>query len=71
MRTLAEVSIGLNPHSRPGGSALELEGILGGAHVAVGNDLPYGGSNDARSHIDCVLLRGTLRLDGEPLEPAA
>jgi len=71
MRTLAEVSIGLNPHSRPGGSALELEGILGGAHVAVGNNLPYGGSNDARSHIDCVLLRGTLSLDGEPLDPAA
>ena len=39
--------------------------------VAVGNNLPYGGSNDARSHIDCVLLRGTLSLDGQPLEPAA
>jgi leucyl aminopeptidase (aminopeptidase T) len=69
MRTLAEVSIGLNPYSRPGGSALELEGILGGAHVAVGNNQPYGGSNDARSHIDCVLLRGTLSLDGQPLDP--
>jgi leucyl aminopeptidase (aminopeptidase T) len=67
MRTLAEVSIGLNPLSRPGGSALELEGILGGAHVAVGNNVPYGGSVAARSHIDCVLLRGTLSLDGEPL----
>lgn len=67
MRTLAEVSIGLNPHARPGGSALELEGILGGAHVAVGNNVPYGGSVDARSHIDCVLLAGTLSLDGEPL----
>jgi leucyl aminopeptidase (aminopeptidase T) len=70
MRTLAEVSIGLNPHSRPGGSALELEGILGGAHVAVGNNVPYGGTNEARSHIDCVLLRGTLSLDGSPLDPA-
>jgi leucyl aminopeptidase (aminopeptidase T) len=67
MHTLAEVSIGLNPRSRPGGSALELEGILGGAHVAVGNNVPYGGSVEARSHIDCVLLRGTLSLDGEPL----
>jgi leucyl aminopeptidase (aminopeptidase T) len=67
MRTLAEVSIGLNPHARPGGSALELEGIRGGAHVAVGNNVPYGGSVDARSHIDCVLLAGTLSLDGEPL----
>jgi leucyl aminopeptidase (aminopeptidase T) len=67
MRTLAEVSIGLNPLSRPGGSALELEGILGGAHVAVGNNVPYGGSVNARAHIDCVLLRGRLSLDGEPL----
>jgi hypothetical protein len=67
MRTLAEVSIGLNPLSRPGGSALELEGILGGAHVAVGNNVPYGGSVDARSHIDSVMLRATLSIDGEPL----
>jgi leucyl aminopeptidase (aminopeptidase T) len=69
MRTLAEVSIGLNPLSRPGGAPLELEGIVGGAHVAVGNNVPYGGSVDARSHLDCVLLRGTLALDGEVLEP--
>lgn len=69
MWNLAEVSIGLNPHSRPGGSALELEGIVGGAHVAVGNNVAYGGSIDARSHIDCVLLESTLALDGVPLDP--
>jgi leucyl aminopeptidase (aminopeptidase T) len=69
MWALAEVSIGLNPFSRPGGSALELEGIVGGAHVAVGNNVAYGGSNDARSHIDCVLLSATLAVDGEPLDP--
>ena len=69
MWSLAEVSIGLNPFSRPGGSALELEGIVGGAHVAVGNNVAYGGSNDARSHIDCALLSATLVLDGEPLDP--
>ena len=69
MWEIAEVSIGLNPRSRPGGSALELEGIVGGAHVAVGNNVPYGGSNDARSHIDCVLLRAELALDGVALDP--
>jgi leucyl aminopeptidase (aminopeptidase T) len=69
MWVLAEVSIGLNPHSRPGGSALELEGIVGGAHVAVGNNVAYGGSNDARSHIDCALLSATLVLDGEAVDP--
>jgi len=71
MWSIAEVSIGLNPRARPGGSALELEGIVGGAHVAVGNNVAYGGSNDARSHIDCVLLRGDLALDGVPLDPRA
>jgi leucyl aminopeptidase (aminopeptidase T) len=69
MWNLAEVSIGLNPYSRPGGSALELEGIVGGAHVAVGNNVAYGGSIDARSHIDCALLKATLALDGEVLDP--
>ena len=70
MRNLAEVSIGLNPLSRPGGSALELEGIVGGAHVALGNNIPYGGEVDARSHIDCVMLSAELLLDGAPLDPA-
>jgi leucyl aminopeptidase (aminopeptidase T) len=70
MANLAEVSIGLNPRSRPGGSALELEGIVGSAHVALGNNVAYGGSVDARSHIDCVLLGATLELDGVPLDPA-
>jgi leucyl aminopeptidase (aminopeptidase T) len=69
MWEIAEVSIGLNPASRPGGSALELEGIVGGAHVAVGNNVAYGGSNDARSHIDCVLLDARLELDGTAVEP--
>jgi leucyl aminopeptidase (aminopeptidase T) len=70
MWNLAEVSIGLNPFSRPGGSALELEGIVGGAHVAVGNNVAYGGSIDAPSHIDCVLLAATLSLDGVALDPS-
>jgi 2,5-dihydroxypyridine 5,6-dioxygenase len=69
MANLAEVSIGLNPRSRPGGSALELEGIVGGAHVALGNNVPYGGEVDARAHIDCVLLKATLSLDGVILDP--
>jgi leucyl aminopeptidase (aminopeptidase T) len=69
MTNLAEVSIGLNPRSRPGGAPLELEGIRGGAHVALGNNVAYGGKVDARSHIDCVLLEATLTLDGRPLAP--
>lgn len=69
MTNLAEVSIGLNPFSRPGGSPLELEGIVGGAHVALGNNVAYGGSVPARSHIDCILLAAELRLDGVRVDP--
>jgi leucyl aminopeptidase (aminopeptidase T) len=71
MRNLAEVSIGLNPLARPGGCALELEGIVGGAHVALGNNVPYGGTVDARSHIDCVMLAAELWLDGVAVDPVA
>jgi leucyl aminopeptidase (aminopeptidase T) len=67
MTNVAEVSIGLNPRARPGGSPLELEGIVGSAHVALGNNIPYGGSVDARAHIDCVILEATLVLDGAPI----
>lgn len=69
MTNVAEVSIGLNPRSRPGGSALELKGIVGGAHVALGNNLAYGGTVDARAHIDCAILSATLALDGRPVTP--
>jgi hypothetical protein len=69
MTTLAEVSIGLNPLARRGGSPLELEGIAGGAHVAFGNNVAYGGGVDAPSHIDCVLLDARLSLDGIALDP--
>ena len=50
--------------------ALELEGIVGGAHVALGNNVAYGGSVAARSHIDCILLRGaSCASTAEPVDP--
>ncbi len=39
------------------------------ARMAAMGFLAYGSSNDARSHIDCVLLEGRLELDGVSLDP--
>lgn len=64
MDVVAEVSVGMNPCARPGGSPLELEGALGAAHVALGNNVAYGGQNAASSHLDSILFGATLYLDG-------
>lgn len=65
MYNLAEMSIGLNPAAHVTGAVLETEGSLGTAHVALGNNLAYGGHTDAPGHLDCVMRDVTVYLDGE------
>ncbi len=63
MYNLAEMSIGLNPLGRVSGLALESEAALGTGHIALGNNLAYGGRVDAPGHLDCVLRDITVYLD--------
>jgi len=65
MGNLAEVSMGLNPAGTICGVAMETESALGTAHIALGNSIAYGGIVDARAHLDCVMARATLEIDGE------
>lgn len=65
MSNLAEVSMGLNPHGRVCGVAMETESTLGSAHIALGNSIAYGGVVNAVAHLDCVMQQATLELDGE------
>ncbi|WGX97516.1 hypothetical protein [Nocardioides sp. L-11A] len=67
MENLAEVSLGLNPNGRVCGVPMETESTLGSAHVAFGNSIAYGGTVDAPAHLDCVMQRATLELDGRPV----
>jgi leucyl aminopeptidase (aminopeptidase T) len=67
MTNLAEVSLGLNPNGRVCGVAMETESTLGSAHIALGNSIAYGGTVDARAHLDCVMKDATLELDGRPV----
>ena len=67
MRTsfrVAEFGIGLNPLAHIRGSIIEDEGMLGTAHVALGDNTRLGGRNSAPSHIDMVLKNPQVQLDG-------
>ncbi|MFH2137488.1 MAG: aminopeptidase [Candidatus Omnitrophota bacterium] len=64
---VAELGIGLNPKAKIIGIVLEDEKVKGTAHIAVGNNLSYGGANDVPLHLDGVILTPTITLDGKVL----
>ena len=64
---VAELGVGTNGRARASGFVLEDEKILGSVHVAFGSSSTFGGTVQASVHIDCVVLRPELVLDGEPV----
>jgi len=61
---LAEFGIGTNPKARLIGNVLEDEKVLGTCHVAFGDNSTFGGRVRAGIHVDGILLRPTIKLDG-------
>jgi leucyl aminopeptidase (aminopeptidase T) len=66
-KVLAEVGIGTHPTARLTGAILEDEKILGTVHLALGNNVGFGGSNDVAIHVDGVILSPTLATDAGDL----
>jgi leucyl aminopeptidase (aminopeptidase T) len=66
-RSLAELGIGTNPAARLTGNILEDEKALGTIHLAFGTSAGIGGVNRSSVHIDGLVLRPTLELDGRRL----
>jgi leucyl aminopeptidase (aminopeptidase T) len=64
---VAEFGIGLNPKARIRGAIIEDEGALGTAHIALGDNTRLGGKNSAPLHVDLVLRRAVVELDGHTL----
>jgi len=62
---IAEVGIGLNPMCRINGDFEEEKKGRGLVHVALGDNLFYGGTVRCGVHMDLVLYRPTVWLDGE------
>lgn len=66
-RNLAEVGIGTNPSAIVGGAVLEDEKVKGTVHVALGNNVSFGGRDEVAIHLDGIILRPTLEIDGRAL----
>jgi leucyl aminopeptidase (aminopeptidase T) len=66
-RNIAEIGIGTNPKAGIIGNMLEDEKVFGTVHVALGNSLSMGGKVDVPFHVDGIILKPTLEVDGEVL----
>lgn len=64
---LAEFGMGLNPKARLCGMMLEDEGCLGTAHFGFGSNWTIGGKNRINFHLDFVIRKPTVWVDGQLL----
>jgi aminopeptidase len=62
---IAELGIGTNEKAILTGEVLEDEKIQGTCHIAFGASAGIGGTVQVPVHLDCVLMRPTVELDGE------
>jgi leucyl aminopeptidase (aminopeptidase T) len=60
-----EFSVGTNPQARVTGVQREDKVMLGCIHVGLGTNADVGGTVQSRLHMDGVIARPTLRIDGE------
>ncbi len=60
---IAEIGIGLNPASRQNGDFEEEKKGRGNVHVAIGDNVFYGGDVHSPVHMDMVLYQPTVMLD--------
>jgi leucyl aminopeptidase (aminopeptidase T) len=64
---VAEFGIGTNPESRMCGNLLEDEKVKGTIHIAFGNNCGFGGDNDVPVHIDGLVVKPDVYIDGKIL----
>ena len=63
-RNIAELGIGTNDKAQITGVILEDEKVLGTVHIALGDNKSMGGTVAVSSHLDGLILKPTVRLDG-------
>jgi leucyl aminopeptidase (aminopeptidase T) len=64
---IAELGVGTNEKAKLTGEILEDEKILGTCHIAFGASAGIGGAVQVPVHLDCVVMKPTLELDGEAI----
>jgi len=66
-RNIAEFGIGTNDSAKLSGVLLEDEKVLGTVHIALGNNISMGGNINVPLHVDGVIKKPTVYLDGKIL----
>jgi leucyl aminopeptidase (aminopeptidase T) len=64
---VAELGIGTNEKAILSGEVLEDEKLLGTIHLAFGASAAIGGEIQVPVHLDCVVMKPDLMIDGEPV----
>lgn len=67
-KIIAEFGIGANSAAILCGNVLEDEKVYGTIHIAFGSNHPFGGTNKADVHIDCVVKKPNVYLNNELLD---
>ncbi|MFQ5915220.1 MAG: aminopeptidase [Nitrospinota bacterium] len=62
---IAEFAIGTNPKARLIGNMAEDKKLLGSVHIALGDNFTLGGEVVSSIHLDGVVLRPTVEVDGK------
>lgn len=63
--TIAELGIGTNPKAKISGKTLEDEKVRGTFHIALGNNIGFGGKTSVPIHIDGVVTKPTIWFDNK------
>ncbi|MEM2588830.1 MAG: aminopeptidase [Candidatus Bathyarchaeia archaeon] len=66
-RNLAELGVGTNPFARRPDNVLEAEKIKGTVHLAIGDNSHIGGKVSSDIHLDFIIPKPTLTLDGKTI----
>ena len=64
-RNIAELGIGINPEAKLIGNVLEDEKVRGTVHIALGDNSSFGGDVIAGIHLDGIIKKPVLFLDGK------
>ena len=66
-RNIAEFGIGTNDKAGITGNLLEDEKVLGTCHIALGNNTGFGGKTEVPFHVDGLIKKPTILIDGKVL----
>ncbi|MEK6875868.1 MAG: aminopeptidase [Nanoarchaeota archaeon] len=66
-RNIAEFGIGTNEKAKITGNILEDEKVIGTCHIALGNNVGFGGKTSVQLHLDGIIKNPTIFVDGNKI----